>query len=158
MSGERIILLVEDDEDQEILALRAFEKNGIMGEVDEICVARNGVEALDFFEGRGKFENRDTIILPEFVLLDLDIPKIDGVEVLERLRADPRTELIPVVIFSSSYDRRDLLEGYRAGANSYITKPANFAKFSEAMKQMGWYWLDWNETPPMEDVEEAIGD
>lgn len=151
MGGERIILLVEDDEDQEILALRAFEKHGILDEVDEMCIARNGVEALDFFNGRGKFENRDTTILPEFVLLDLDIPKIDGVEVLERLRADARTELLPVVIFSSSDDKKDLLEGYRAGANSYITKPANFTKFSEAMKQMGWYWLDWNETPPVED-------
>lgn len=158
MSGERIILLVEDDEDQEILALRAFKKHGILDEVDEMCIARNGVEALDFFNGRGKFEGRDTTILPEFVLLDLDIPKIDGVEVLERLRADARTELLPVVIFSSSDDRKDLLEGYRAGANSYITKPNNFARFSEAMKQMGWYWLDWNETPPVEDIEEVAAD
>jgi two-component system, response regulator len=155
MSGERVILLVEDDEDQEILALRAFREHGILDEVDEMCVARDGAEALDFFDGRGKYEGRDTAVLPEFVLLDLDIPKIDGFEVLERLRADPRTELLPVVIFSSSDDKTDLIEGYRAGANSYITKPANFAKFSEAMKQMGWYWLDWNETPP---VEEAVED
>lgn len=153
--SQRIILLVEDDESQEILALRAFQKNGIMDEVDEIAVARNGVEALDFLFGEGEYSGRDASVLPEFVLLDLDIPKIDGVEVLERLRADHRTELIPVVIFSSSDDRRDLLEGYRAGANSYITKPDNFAKFSEAMKQMGWYWLDWNENPPIEEVAET---
>ncbi|MGH3089510.1 MAG: response regulator, partial [Rubrobacteraceae bacterium] len=150
-----IILLVEDDEDQEVLALLAFKKHGIMEEVDEIAVARNGVEALDFFNGRGKYEGRDTNVLPEFVLLDLDIPKIDGVEVLEHIRADARTELLPVVIFSASDDRADLLEGYRAGANSYITKPTNFTKFSEAMKQMGWYWLDWNETPPVEEVIEG---
>jgi two-component system, response regulator len=150
MSGERVILLVEDDEDQEVLAMRAFRKHGILDEVDEIAVARTGEEALDFFEGRGKYEGRDTTVIPEFVLLDLDIPKLGGLGVLERLRADARTELLPVVIFSSSDDRRDLLEGYRAGANSYITKPANFAKFSEAMKQMGWYWLDWNTPPPNE--------
>lgn len=158
MGSERIILLVEDDEDQEILALRAFEKNGIMDEVDEIAVARNGAEALDFLFGEGDYASRDANILPEFVLLDLDIPKINGVGVLEKLRADARTELLPVVIFSSSDDRRDLLEGYRAGANSYITKPANFTKFSEAMKQMGWYWLDWNQTPPIEDAEETAAD
>ncbi len=158
MGAERIILLVEDDGDQEKLALRAFKKHGIMDEVDEIAVARNGVEALDFFSGRGKYEGRDPSILPEFVLLDLNIPKIDGIEVLERLRADTRTELLPVVIFSSSDERKDLLEGYRAGANSYITKPANFTKFSEAMKQMGWYWLDWNENPPVKEVEETAAD
>ncbi|MBA2693634.1 MAG: response regulator [Rubrobacter sp.] len=154
MGSERIILLVEDDENQEILALHAFRKHGIMGEVDEIAVARNGEEALDFLFGEGEYSHRDASVLPEFVLLDLDIPKIDGVEVLEKLRADARTELLPVVIFSSSDDKKDLLEGYRAGANSYITKPANFARFSEAMKQMGWYWLDWNETPPVEEVVE----
>lgn len=154
MGEKRIILLVEDDEDQEVLALHAFEKHGIMDEVDDVVVARNGAEALDFFHARGKYEGRDTSVLPEFVLLDLDIPKLDGVEVLEKLRSDPLTELLPVIIFSSSDDRKDLLEGYRAGANSYITKPANFTKFSEAMKQMGWYWLDWNKTPPPEEPVE----
>lgn len=150
MSERRTILLVEDDPDQETLALRAFSKHGITAEVDEIVVARNGAQALDYLFAEGEYASREDHVMPEFVLLDLDIPKVDGVEVLERLRADERTELVPVVIFSSD-TKKDLLEGYRAGANSYITKPTNFGKFSEAMKQMGWYWLDWNEPPPLDE-------
>jgi two-component system response regulator len=145
--SERTILLVEDDENQVLLALRALRKHGIVKEVDEMVVARDGEEALDYIFGTGSHAGRDTSVMPEFVLLDLKLPKMDGLQVLERLRGDERTELLPVILFSSSREHEDVVAGYRLGANSYVAKPANFEKFSEAMQYLGWYWLSFNESP-----------
>jgi two-component system, response regulator len=116
-------------------------------EVDEVVVARDGSEALDHLFGEGEQDGRDTEDMPEFVLLDVQLPRLNGLDVLERLRSDERTELLPVIPFSSSNEHRDVVKGYKLGANSYVTKPANFEKFSEALRLLGWYWLDWNETP-----------
>jgi two-component system response regulator len=145
--SEKTILLVEDDEDQVLLAMRALRKHGIVKEVDEVVVAGDGEEALDYIFGTGSYAGRDTGVMPEFVLLDVRLPKMDGLQVLERLRDDERTELLPVILFSSSRDHEDVVAGYRLGANSYVAKPANFEKFSEAMQYLGWYWLSFNETP-----------
>jgi two-component system response regulator len=125
--------------------MRALRKHGIVEEVDEVVVAGDGVQALDYLFGEGSHAGRDTTTMPEFVLLDVHLPKIDGLQVLERLREDERTELVPVVLFSSS--REEIVEGYRLGANSYVTKPVNFDRFSEAMRFLGWYWLNLNESP-----------
>jgi two-component system, response regulator len=145
--SERTILLVEDDENQVLLAMRALRKHGIVKEVDEVVVAGDGEEALDYIFGTGSYAGRDTDVMPEFVLLDVKLPKMDGLQVLERLRDDERTELLPVVLFSSSREHEDVVAGYRLGANSYVAKPANFEKFAEAMQYLGWYWLSFNETP-----------
>jgi two-component system, response regulator len=147
MSEARIILLVEDDEDQVRLAMRALRKHGIVDEVDEVAVAETGQEALDFLFGEGDHAGRDASIAPEFVLLDINLNGMDGLEVLERLREDERTHLLPVILFSSSKEHEDVVAGYRLGANSYVAKPANFEKFSEAMRYLGWYWLNFNESP-----------
>jgi two-component system response regulator len=144
--SDRTILLVEDDPDQVTLALRAFKKSGITDEVD-VVVARDGVEALGYLFGTGSQADRDTSAVPEFVLLDVNLPRMNGLEVLGRLRADERTELLPVILYSSSGEHEDVVEGYRLGANSYVTKPSDFGKFSEAMRTLGWYWLEWNESP-----------
>ena len=143
--SEKTILLVEDDQDQVRLAMRALRKHGIAKEVDEVVVAGDGMEALDYLFGEGPHAGRDTTTMPEFVLLDVHLPKVDGLQVLERLRDDERTELLPVILFSSS--REEVARGYKLGANSYVTKPANFDKFSEAMRYLGWYWLNFNESP-----------
>lgn len=143
--SEKTILLVEDDRDQVTLAMRALREHGIVEEVDEVVIAGDGVEALDYLFGEGSYADRDTTTMPEFVLLDVHLPKIDGLQVLERVRDDERTELVPVILFSSS--REDIVEGYRLGANSYVTKPVNFDRFSEAMRYLGWYWLNLNESP-----------
>ena len=145
--SEKTILLVEDDENQVLLARRALRKHGIVKEVDEVVVAGDGEEALDYIFGKGHYTGRDTDVMPEFVLLDIKLPKMDGLQVLERLRDDERTELLPVILFSSSREHEDVVAGYRLGANSYVAKPANFEKFSEAMQYLGWYWLSLNETP-----------
>jgi CheY-like chemotaxis protein len=145
--SDRTVLLVEDDPDQVTLALRAFKKHGITDEVDEIVVAHDGVEALEYLFGTGAYAGRDASVTPEFVLLDVKLPKMSGPEVLKRLRADERTELLPVILYSASDEREDVLEGYRSGANSYIMKPADFDSFSEAMRTLGWYWLEWNQVP-----------
>jgi two-component system response regulator len=145
--SEKTILLVEDDENQVLLAMRALRKHGIVKEVDEVVVAGDGEEALDYIFGTGSYAGRDTGVMPEFVLLDVKLPKMDGLQVLERLRDDERTELLPVILFSSSREHEDVVAGYRLGANSYVAKPANFEKFSEAMQYLGWYWLSLNETP-----------
>ena len=145
--SDRTILLVEDDENQVLLAMRALRKHGIVEEVDEVVVAGDGEEALDYLFGSGSYAGRDTGVMPEFVLLDVKLPKMDGLEVLERLRGDERTELLPVILFSSSREHEDVVAGYKLGANSYVAKPANFEKFSEAMQYLGWYWLSFNETP-----------
>src|SRR3712207_2814440 len=145
--SDRTILLVEDDENQVLLAMRALRKHGIVKQVDEVVVAGDGEEALDYIFGTGSYAGRDTETMPEFVLLDIKLPKMDGLQVLERLRDDDRTALLPVILFSSSREHEDVVAGYRLGANSYVAKPANFEKFSEAMQYLGWYWLSFNETP-----------
>ena len=145
--NKKTILLVEDDEDQVVLAMRALRKHGIVDEVDEVVVAGDGEEALDYLFARGSYAGRDPALVPEFVLLDLKLPKVDGLEVLERMRDDERTRLVPVIVVSSSREHSDVIAGYELGANSYVTKPANFERFSEAMRYLGWYWLNFNETP-----------
>lgn len=142
------VLLVDDDPSEVELALRAFRKQGITGMVDEVAVARDGEEALDYLFCSGKYVERDPADVPEFVLLDVKLPKLTGVEVLERIRADERTKLLPVVMYSSSGEDEDVRAAYEAGANSYVTKPSNFERFSEAMRSLGWYWLGWNVHPP----------
>lgn len=140
------ILLVEDNPDDEALTLRAFRKNNV---TNEVIVARDGAEALDYLFGTGTHANRDVTVLPQVVILDLKLPKIDGLEVLRRLRARPQTKLLPVVILTSSNEERDRLEGYGLGANSYVRKPVDFAEFVDAVRQLGLYWLLLNERPPV---------
>ena len=143
MSG-KAILLVEDNPDDEELTLRAFHKNNIR---NNVVVARDGVEALDYLFGTGAHQGRDTADLPQVMLLDLKLPRIDGLEVLRRVREDARTHVLPVVILTSSKEERDLIEGYRLGCNSYVRKPVNFDEFLEAARQLGLYWLLLNESP-----------
>jgi two-component system response regulator len=142
---EKMILLVEDNPDDEALTLRAFRKNNMR---NKIVVARDGEEALDFLFCRGIYAARDPDDLPEMVLLDLKLPKIDGLEVLRQIRANPRNRLLPVVILTSSKEEQDLIEGYKEGANSYVRKPVDFNQFVEAVRQLGLYWLVLNEPPP----------
>jgi len=141
----KIIFLIEDNADDEALTLRALKKNNIG---NEVVVARDGAEALDYLLGRGVHEGRDTSVLPQLVLLDLKLPKIDGLEVLRVIRSDERTKRLPVVILTSSKQERDLLDGYELGANSYVCKPVDFTAFAEAVRQLGIYWLILNELPP----------
>jgi two-component system response regulator len=145
MPERNVILLVEDNPDDEALTLRAFSKNNIR---NPVVVARNGAEALDYLFSSGDYAGRDVADLPQVVLLDLKLPKVDGLEVLRQIRADERTELLPVVILTSSREEQDLVEGYRLGANSYVRKPVNFDEFVEAARQLGLYWLLLNEVPP----------
>ncbi len=140
----KIILLVEDNPDDEFLTRRALKKNNIG---NEVVVAHDGTEALDYLFGTGAYEGRDLSMMPQVILLDLKLPKIDGLEVLKRLRGDERTSLLPVVILTSSKEQQDLMDGYGYGANSYIRKPVDFAQFVEAVRQLGLYWLVLNETP-----------
>ncbi len=141
----KIILLIEDNPDDETLTLRALKNHNIR---NEVVVARDGVEALDYLFGMGSHAGRDTRVMPQLVLLDLKLPKVDGLEVLRRIRADERTRLLPVVILTSSGEERDLVEGYSLGANSYVRKPVDFLQFSRAVQQLGLYWLLLNEPPP----------
>jgi len=143
--NEKIILLVEDNPDDEELTLRALKKNNIQ---NDVVIARDGVEALDYLFGTGAYAGRDTSNVPAVTLLDLKLPKVDGLEVLRRLRADERTKYLPVVILTSSKEEQDLLNGYKFGANSYIRKPVDFAQFTEAVRNLGLYWLLLNESPP----------
>ena len=145
--NEKIILLVEDNADDEELTLRALKKNNIQ---NDVVIARDGVEALDYLFGTGVYAGRDTSNVPSVTLLDLKLPKVDGLEVLKRLRADERTKFLPVVILTSSKEEQDLLNGYKFGANSYIRKPVDFAQFMEAVRNLGLYWLLLNESPPTE--------
>jgi CheY-like chemotaxis protein len=142
---DKIILLVEDNADDEALTLRALKKNNIR---NEVIIARNGAEALDFLFGAGACAGRDLRVMPTVILLDLKLPKIDGLEVLRRIRADERTKLLSVVILTSSKEEQDLINSYSLGANSYIRKPVDFAQFTEAIRELGLYWLVLNEPPP----------
>jgi CheY-like chemotaxis protein len=142
---KKVILLVEDNPDDEALTLRALKKNHIK---NEVVVARDGIEALDYLFATGAYAGRDTSLMPQVILLDLKLPKLDGHEVLRRIRADVRTKLLPVVILTSSNEEKDLIEGYSLGANSYIRKPVDFAQFTDALRQLGLYWLVLNEAPP----------
>lgn len=145
MTANRFILLVEDNPDDEALTLRALAKNRI---ANEIVVARDGVEALDYLFGTGTFAGRDVALLPQVILLDLNLPRLGGLEVLRRLRSEPATATIPVVVLTSSKEDRDLVDSYRLGANSYVRKPVDFVAFVEAARQLGLYWLVLNEAPP----------
>ena len=137
MNGSSIAL-VEDNADDEALTMRALKKHGI---ANDIAVLRDGVEALEYLLSPDR-------TLPQLVLLDLNLPRVNGLEVLQRLRSEPRTALLPIVILTSSNEERDLVEGYRLGANSYVRKPVDFVQFSEAVHQLGLYWLVLNQTPP----------
>jgi two-component system response regulator len=141
----KLILLVEDNPDDEALTLRALKKNNI---ANEVVVARDGVEALDYLFGTGAHAGRDMNVMPQVILLDLKLPKIDGFEVLRRLRADERTKLLPVVILTTSNEEKDRLNGYGLGANSFVRKPVEFGQFIEGVRQLGLYWLILNEGAP----------
>lgn len=141
----KMILLVEDNPDDEALTLRALKKNNIG---NQLHVAHDGVEALDFIFCTGPHADRDPRDQPQVVLLDLKLPKVDGLEVLRRIRTDNRTQRLPVVILTSSNEEQDLITGYNLGVNSYVRKPVDFNEFIEAVRQLGLYWLVLNEAPP----------
>ncbi len=143
---DRAILLVEDNRDDEALTLRAFKKHNI---TNQVVVARDGAEALEYLFGTGRYAGRDMELMPQLILLDLKLPKVDGLEVLRQIRADDRTRLLPVVVLTSSTEERDLVESYRLGANSYVRKPVDFTQFVEAARQLGLYWLLMNQPPPV---------
>jgi two-component system response regulator len=140
----KVILLVEDNPDDVQLTLRALKKSKIM---NEVVVAQDGVEALEYLFGTGKYAGRDTKALPQVVLLDLKMPRMDGLEALQRIRKDERTKLLPVVVLTTSSEDRDRVESYTKGANSYVRKPVDFNQFAEAVNQLGLYWLVLNEKP-----------
>jgi CheY-like chemotaxis protein len=140
-----VVLFVEDNKRDEMLTLRAFEKSSF---ATEIVVAHNGVEALDYLFGTGEYTGRDTTILPQMILLDLKMPKMDGIQVIKRLRSDKRTRALPIVVFTSSSEQEDIIRSYELGANSYVRKPVDFGEFAEATRQLGQYWLLLNETVP----------
>ena len=141
---EKHILLVEDDPDDVKLTLKALEKSRVANTVE---VVWDGVEALDYLFGTGKFAGRDRSVMPQLILLDLKMPKIDGLEVLRRIRSDEGTKLLPVVILTTSSEERDRIDSYKLGANSYIRKPVDFHQFADAVQQLGLYWLVLNEAP-----------
>lgn len=143
--NDKVILLVEDNPDDEMLTLRALKKNHIL---NKVVVARDGAEALDYLFGTGVHAGRDTSIQPQLILLDLKLPKVDGLEVLKRLRADPRTELLPVTVLTTSNEERDIVTSYQLGVNSYVRKPVDSEAFIEAVRQLGLYWLVLNTAPP----------
>lgn len=142
---EKVILLVEDNPDDEALTLRALKKNNIM---NEVVVARDGVEALDYLFGTGKHAGRDVSVQPQVILLDLKLPKIDGLEVLKRIRTSEQTRLLPVVVLTTSNEDSDVITSYQLGVNSYIRKPVDFEQFMEAVRHLGLYWLVLNIAPP----------
>jgi CheY-like chemotaxis protein len=141
----KTILLIEDNPDDEALAMRALKRHHI---VNEIVVAHDGVEALDYLFGTGIYHDRDISVQPTVILLDLKLPRMDGIDVLRRLREDDRTKLVPVVVMTTSSEEQDRIDSYRLGCNSFIRKPVDFVEFSEAVRQLGMYWLLINEPPP----------
>ena len=143
---QSVILLVEDNPDDEALTLRAFKKNNIR---NEVIIARDGVEAVDYLFGTGAHAGRDLSVMPQVILLDLKLPKMDGFEVLERIRSSEATQYLPVVILTTSSEDQDRIRGYDLGANSFVRKPVEFDKFIEAVRQLGLYWLILNEAPPV---------
>jgi CheY-like chemotaxis protein len=144
--NNKVILLVEDNPDDVKLTLRALSKRNIL---NEVVVAHDGAEALEYLFCTGTYADRNDRLLPAVVLLDLKLPKIEGLEVLRRIRANDRTKLLPVVILTSSIEERDLIEGYSNGANSFVRKPVDFNQFADAIQHMGLYWLVVNEPPPV---------
>jgi CheY-like chemotaxis protein len=147
VAQKSILLLVEDNPDDEELTLLAFDQNP---SAQDVVVARDGVEALDYLFGTGIYAGRDTSTMPALILLDLQLPRISGLEVLQRLRADPRTKLVPIVILTTSNEQQDLINSYSLGCNSYIRKPVDYTQFVTAVQQLGMYWLLLNEAPPMQ--------
>ena len=147
MIRSRIILLVEDNPNDEVLTLRAFEMSNA---ANQIVVARDGEEAIDYLFAIGPYAGRDPKVLPDVVLLDLKLPKIDGLGVLRRMRADQRTRRLPVVVLTSSDEEKDIISSYDLGANSFVRKPVDFGQFLDAARQLGLYWLAMNEPPPTE--------
>lgn len=145
MDKKKFIFLVEDNPDDEALTMRALKQNHIG---NEVVVARDGAEALDYLFGKGKYAGRDLSEMPALILLDLKLPKVNGLEVLKQLRSNPMTSLLPVAILTSSREEHDLLTGYKLGLNSYIIKPVDFDQFTDAVCSLGKYWLAINETPP----------
>ena len=143
---DKTILLIEDNLDDIDLTLRALKKNNIK---NEIKVLNDGVEALDFLLGRGKYKDRDLNSLPAVILLDIKLPKLDGMEILRQIRQDEIIKFIPVVILTSSKEEQDLIKSYSLGVNSYVRKPVDFNQFAEAVSHLGLYWLLINETPPI---------
>ena len=141
----KTILLVEDNLDDEELTVRALRKNNV---ANEVIVARDGAEALDYLFGQGAHSERDVRVRPQVILLDLKLPKLDGLGVLRRIRSDERTKFIPVVVLTSSNEEKDLIDSYGLGANSYVRKPVDFNRFTEAARQLGLYWLVLNEEAP----------
>jgi CheY-like chemotaxis protein len=141
---EKHILLVEDDPDDVKLTLKALEKSRVANTVE---VVQDGVEALDYIFATGKFAGRDRSVMPQLILLDLKMPKLDGLEVLRRIRSDEKTKLLPVVILTTSSEDKDRIDSYKLGANSYIRKPVDFHQFADAVQQLGLYWLVLNEAP-----------
>lgn len=144
MAKNKTILLVEDNPDDEALTLRALKKNNVM---NQVIVARDGIEALDYLFAREEHAKRDPRELPTMILLDLKLPRLDGLQVLREIRANEKTRLLPVIILTSSREQQDLVAGYSLGANSYIRKPVDFDQFLDAVKQLGLYWLVLNEMP-----------
>jgi len=144
---DKVILLVEDNPDDVDLTLRAFKQNNIF---NKVVVARDGVEALDYLLGTGTYKGRDIRDLPVVTLLDLKLPRIDGLEVLKTIRQNETTRLLPVVILTSSIEETDVISGYQMGANSYVRKPVDFKEFIEAIKLLGLYWLIWNKPAPIQ--------
>jgi two-component system, response regulator len=139
-----LVLLVEDNADDELLTLRALRAHDL---ADEVVVARDGAEALDYLFGTGAYAGRDLAQMPRVALLDIKLPKLDGLEVLQRMRAAEATRYLPVIILTSSSEEEDLIQSYALGANSYIRKPVEYPLFMEAVRQLGQYWLVWNEVP-----------
>ena len=146
IANPKTILLVEDNPDDEALAIRALKRHHIS---NEVIVAHDGVEALEYLFCTGMYAERDINFKPTVVLLDLKLPRVDGLEVLRRLRGDERTKLLPIVVLTTSSEEQDMLNSYSLGCNSYIRKPVDFVQFSEAIRQLGMYWLLMNEPPPL---------
>lgn len=146
MSDDRVILLVDDNPKDEELTLRALKKTNVR---NPVVVAHDGVEALDYLLARGAYAGRAAVTLPQLILLDLKLPKIDGLEVLKAIRLNERTKLVPVVILTSSLEEEDLIKGYSLGANAYVRKPVDFVQFMESVRQLGLFWLLFNETAPI---------